>query len=272
MDPRLQIRVQRYGWDAAMPYYEDAWRAQLRSAQDTLLDLATISADHDVLETACGTGLLTLRIADSVGCNGSILATDLSGKMINEIKRIASDGDYNNISFLRTSGEKLKLEDNLFDRAVCALGLMYMPDSIAALSEMQRTVKTSGKITVTVWGERKNCRWADIFPIVDAQVASDVCPLFFSNGIPGRLKTDMQNLGLSHIEERRQSTMLTFKNDKELLNAILNGGPVALAVNRFTAEVRQQVEDEFLASVQDCLQSDASYAIPGEFLTVCGTV
>ena len=35
---------------------------------------------------------------------------------------------------------------------------------------------------VAVWGERRNCGWAELFPIVDARVSSDVCPMFFALG------------------------------------------------------------------------------------------
>ncbi|SDJ45378.1 hypothetical protein SAMN05421850_1374, partial [Lutimaribacter saemankumensis] len=34
MDARLQLRVQRYGWDAACPHYHVGWSDQLRPAHD----------------------------------------------------------------------------------------------------------------------------------------------------------------------------------------------------------------------------------------------
>ena len=48
------------------------------------------------------------------------------------------------------------------------------------------------------------------------------------------------------------------------------GGPVALAVKRFTAAVMAEVEGEFLASVREYRTSDGRYRIPGEFVTVAG--
>jgi len=39
MDPRLQRRVQRYGWDRAVPVYEQGWRAQLEPAQSLMLEM-----------------------------------------------------------------------------------------------------------------------------------------------------------------------------------------------------------------------------------------
>jgi hypothetical protein len=51
---------------------------------------------------------------------------------------------------------------------------------------------------------------------------------------------------------------------------MLLGGPVALAVKRFTPEVMAEVEREFLASVQSHRAADGRYLIPGEFVTVAG--
>jgi len=78
MEPKLQIRVQRYGWDAASELYEDGWRAPLASAQQTLLRVAAIKRGERVIEAACGSGLVTRSLAEAVGPSGEVLATDLS--------------------------------------------------------------------------------------------------------------------------------------------------------------------------------------------------
>ena len=38
MEPRLQTRVQRYGWDKAQPFYEEGWKQSLKPSQDILLE------------------------------------------------------------------------------------------------------------------------------------------------------------------------------------------------------------------------------------------
>ncbi|MGZ9057797.1 MAG: hypothetical protein ACXW14_00975, partial [Burkholderiaceae bacterium] len=68
----------------------------------------------------------------------------------------------------------------------------------------------------------------------------------------------------------RHKELLEFENERALLCAMLLGGPVALAVKRFTPEVMAEVERAFLASVQQHCASDGRYLIPGEFLTVAG--
>ena len=86
MEARLQLRVQRYGWDAVAAYYHDGWEAQLRPAHDRLLEMAAVTVGQRVIETACGSGLVTLRLVDQVGPTGHILATDLSQGMIDALR------------------------------------------------------------------------------------------------------------------------------------------------------------------------------------------
>jgi hypothetical protein len=135
---------------------------------------------------------------------------------------------------------------------------------------MARAVISGGRVVATVWGERRNCGWAEIFPIVDARVVSEVCPLFFASGAPGSLKRDFEQAGLHDIGEYRQREVLEFQDERSLLSAMLLGGPVALAVKRFTPEIMAEVEQEFLDSVRDHRAADGSYRIPGEFVTVVG--
>jgi SAM-dependent methyltransferase len=267
MEPKLQIRVQRYGWDAASELYEEGWRGPLAPAQQTLLRVADIKPGERVIEAACGSGLVTRTLAEIVGPAGYVLATDLSQNMVDLTARNTTG--YGWVATARKSADDLG-EEGSFDAAVCALGLMYVPDPGKAAASMMRAVRPRGRVVATVWGERRNCGWAEIFPIVDARVVSEVCPLFFASGAPGSLRRDFEQAGLRSVEEHRQREVLAFPDERSLLSAMLLGGPVALAVKRFTPETMKEVEDEFLESVKGHRSADGSYGIPGEFVTVVG--
>ncbi|MCA0942554.1 methyltransferase domain-containing protein [Salipiger pacificus] len=201
MEARLQTRIQRYGWDAAAGHYHAGWEAQLRPAHDRLLEMAAIGAGARVLETASGSGLVTLRLAEAVGQEGHVLATDLSQGMIDALQARLDEVRLSTVGTARMAAENLDVPDRSFDAAVCALGLMYTPDPAAAVAEMARVVAPGGTIAATVWGERRNCGWAEVFPIVDARVASEVCPLFFGTGAPGALTRLFEQAGLEQIAE-----------------------------------------------------------------------
>jgi len=270
MEAKLQNRVQRYGWDAAAKFYEEGWRDPLSPAQATLLAAAAIAPGEKIIEAACGSGLVTKAIARAVGPLGEVLATDLSQNMVDlTLASCAADG-LTWVATSRMSADDLAVAEGRFDAALCALGLMYVPEPRRAVQSMRRAVRAGGRVVATVWGERRNCGWAEIFPIVDARVQSEVCPLFFGCGAQGALAADFAQAELRDIAERRQKEVLEFADDRALLTAMLRGGPVALAVKRFTPEILEEVEGEFLHSVRDHRKPDGRYLIPGEFVTVSG--
>lgn len=270
MDPRLQRRIQRYGWDKAAAHYEDAWQAQLAPAQTRMLALADLRAGERVLDIACGTGIVSFAAASAVGGTGSMLGTDLSDAMI-RIARERSErtGDAAALApvrFERMDAEELALPDASFDVALCALGLMYVPDPQRAAREMRRV---AGRAAAAVWGARSRCGWADIFPIVDSRVRSEVCPLFFALGTGDRLRALFEEAGFTGLVAERIDAPLHYASGEAACDAAFVGGPVALAYSRFDDTVRREVRAEYLASI-DAHRDGDGYRVPGEFVVVAG--
>lgn len=271
MDERLQLRIQRYGWDAAAALYDDAWQQRLAPMQQALIDACDFASGHSVIELAAGSGLVTLPVAETVGPDGRVLATDLSGEMIAMGAANAARLGIENVTFERMNSESLDCDDASFDRAICSLGLMYMPNPSAALQEMKRVVRPGGRVGALIWGERRKCAWSDLFPIVDARVNSEVCPLFFGLGAPDALVSGLETIGFSDVEEHRIESTQHFETGADLINAYIDGGAVALAAKRFDEETRQGVEEDFLTSVS-AYRNGSGYNIPVEFVIASGRV
>lgn len=269
MDARLQRRVQRYGWDKAHRYYEDGWKRQLRPAQELLLEMASLQPGEAVLDAACGTGLVTFPAAQAVGVEGEVVAIDLSDKMVEACRERAQALWLRHVTARQMDAEDLEFDDSLFDAVLCSLGLMYVPDPVESLREMRRVLKPGGRAVVSVWGERKNCGWAEVFAIVDRRVASEVCPLFFQLGGPGAMKTAMKTAGFEDVAVERIHVGLEYKSDKEALTGTFLGGPVALAYGKFDEETRRAADQEYLESIATFRRGDG-YEIPGEFVVARG--
>jgi ubiquinone/menaquinone biosynthesis C-methylase UbiE len=267
MDSKVQRRIQRYGWDLAATDYERLWQAQFAEVQTMLLAQARIAPGDAVLDLACGTGLVTMRAAGAVGPEGSVLGVDLSGKMIEVATGRAEELGLGNVRFERMDGEALALPDASFDVALCALGLMYMPAPELALRELSRVLRPGGRMALAVWGERSQCGWHTLFPIVDAEVASEVCPLFFRLGQPNILASMCEDAALQAIQQKRLATRLTFAHAEAVCHAFFAGGPVALAWSRFNDAVRTRVQERYLASIH-AWRRQQGFEIPAEFLVL----
>ena len=271
MEARVQRRVQRYGWDLAAHDYERLWEAQLGPAQADMLARVGLRPRERVLDVACGTGLVSFAAAAAVGPAGRVLGVDISGAMVEWARLRAAALGVGHASFERMDAEALELADADFDVALCGLGLMYVPDPARAVRELCRVVRPGGRVGLAVWGERARCGWAAVFPIVDAEVESDVCPLFFGLGTGDALARVCSDAGLSAVELRRIATTLVYDNGEDACDAAFVGGPVALAWSRFDAVTRERVRASYLAAISAWSEPGGGYRIPGEFVVVVAT-
>jgi hypothetical protein len=130
-------------------------------------------------------------------------------------------------------------------------------------------LRPGGRAAAAVWGARSRCGWAEIFPIVDRRVASDVCPMFFQLGTGDTLSNLMRAAGFHDVRVERLETTLEYASADDALGAAFAGGPVALAYSRFDQSVREDAHAEYLASIEPYRRDDA-YAVPGEFVVAYG--
>ena len=269
MNPDLQRRVQRYGWDKAAEYYENCWQAQLKPAHDLLMKTTNVQKGKNIIDIAAGTGLISFKLSNKTGETGTVLATDISDEMVTIGNTLSQTNKLHTVSFERMDAEYLTCQNNTFDLATCALGLMYFPDPEIALSEMYRVLKPGGRAVVAVWGSRKKCGWADIFPIVDKRVKTDVCPMFFNLGESEVIKYPFENVGFKNISIEKIETKLIYSSEKEALDASFLGGPVAMAYSRFDDKTKEEARKEYLNSIK-IYKTDKGYEIPGEFVISSG--
>ena len=267
MDARLQHRVQRYGWDLAVEQYAQHWHALLAGVQAELLALAAPLPGEQVLDVACGTGIVSLGMAAAVGPTGRVLGVDLSERMVLSATARAQEAGVVHAQFERMNAEALSLPEASFDLVTCGLGLMYLPDADAALREMQRVLRPGGRVMLAVWGERARCGWASVFGIVDAEVRSEVCPLFFRLGQGDNLARSCAAAGLAVTHSQRRNDALWHASEDAACEAALAGGPVALAWSRFNADTRARVRANYLDAIAPW-REDSHYRLPAQFVLV----
>lgn len=270
MDARLQRRIQRYGWDRAAAGYDAWWEEPLAAARAEVQRCAVLTPGRRVLDVACGTGSVSLAAAQIVGPGGRVVGVDLSDRMVEAARGSATDSQIANATFARMDAEALALPDDSFDIAICAFGLMYMPDPECALREMWRVLRPGGRLALAVWGERARCGWSACFEIIDREVATEVCPLFFRLGQNGALERACTGAGFDVLESRRMVTTLHYASADEACDAVLIGGPVALAWSRLDPAARARVRQRYVEALSPWRDGEG-YRVPAEQLIVCAT-
>jgi ubiquinone/menaquinone biosynthesis C-methylase UbiE len=106
---------------------------------------AGVRAGDRVLDVACGTGALTLAVAQIVGPAGSIVGLDANPEMLAVARRKPVQ-----IEWLDGRAEALPLPDSSFDAVVSQFGFMFFEDKPQALREMARVLRPGGRLAVAV--------------------------------------------------------------------------------------------------------------------------
>jgi len=256
MDARVFRRVQRYGWDAATDAYDRGWVPQLERLTEACIERANLRPGERVLDLATGTGVGAFAAARAVRPTGWVTGMDVSQKMATLASLRAANARATNVVFQRRDMEATGALDGVFDAVTCAFGLMFAAERAAAFAEIARVLAPGGRASVCVWGRRAACGFAGVFPIVDAHVASDVCPGFFLLGGPGALTVAFERAGMTDVVEKAVAVTLSWASADEACKAMLEGGAVALAWSRFSPETRAVVRAEYLASLEPFRRGD----------------
>ena len=112
-----------------------------------LANFMKVKRGADVLEIGCGTGFATFLVADAVGKDGTILATDIAENMIEVGRTKARNEGIPNIRFQTADGSDLdELDDESFDYVFANAALMGFPDVAGALKEWARVARPGGTV------------------------------------------------------------------------------------------------------------------------------
>ncbi|HEY5898779.1 MAG TPA: methyltransferase domain-containing protein [Burkholderiales bacterium] len=133
----------------SIPEYYDSvlGPAQFEAIAADLVRRLPIRPKGDVLELACGTGIVTERLRARIDANFRIVATDISDAMLayarNKVK--------GKIDWRKADAAALPFKDETFGAVVCGLGVMFVPDKKKLCSEVRRVLFEGGTLLFNVW-------------------------------------------------------------------------------------------------------------------------
>ncbi len=138
-----------------------------------------IEPDDDVLECACGTGLLSVVIAQK--CR-KLTATDFSKKMLK--KAAKNCAEFDNVSFSAADITALPFMDDSFDKVVAGNVIHLLDDPLNALAELNRVCKDDGTLII---------------------------PTYMNNDTKGRTSRFAQAAGKAGADFKRQFTIQSYR-------------------------------------------------------------
>ena len=135
-------------WDQVAGVYDVFVNVINRKTHKQLRQIVSdlIEPEDDVLECACGTGLLSAVIARK---SGRLTATDFSKKMLKKAEKNCAA--FQNITFSKADITALAFTDCSFDKVVAGNVIHLLDNPMTALGELNRVCKDGGMMIIPTY-------------------------------------------------------------------------------------------------------------------------
>ncbi len=151
-----------------------------------------------VLETACGTGIVTRALVGALPSDVRIVATDLNQSMLDfaaartEAARTEpAKTNAARVEWRQADALRLPFPDDSFDAVLCQFGAMFFPDKVSAYREALRVLKPGGRFLFNVWLGIAENELADVVTEAVAALFPDDPPRFLARTPHGHHDADL---------------------------------------------------------------------------------
>jgi SAM-dependent methyltransferase len=208
------------------------------------IEFADISNDARVLDVGCGTGALTMAIANRKMAS-KVVGLDLSKQYIEYAR---SHNPLNRVRFEVGDAQSLGFPDGSFDSAVSLLVFNFISEPNRAITELKRVTAPGGRISAAVWDYGEGMQMLRVFwdaaialkPEAEAKDEKNF-PLCRS----GALKQLWVDAGLARIDERPLEMRMDFASFDDYWEPFTFGqGPAGAYVSSLDSTERTRLRNE----------------------------
>ena len=123
---------------------------------DRLIAIAEPARSAQVLDLACGTGLLARTLLGCLGDEGHVYGVDADASMLAYAARTTSDP---RVSWHEADATRIPIEASTVDLVVCNQGLQFFPEPTTVFAEISRVLRPGGPLALAVWGPLEHNPW-----------------------------------------------------------------------------------------------------------------
>lgn len=232
---------------------------QLREMAEAVIEAAKIRPGMAVLDLASGTGQPALTIAQRVGEDGHVTATDLSADMLAVAADFAREAAITNITFRLADAHTLPFADASFDAVTSTIGAMYFVEIEKALSEIRRVLKPGGIAAFACWGAPDQGTYipsmtTPFFKRVAVPPPPPGAPQPFRFAAPGSLAAELEATGYRQVTEASPVMDVSWPGSPEEAWQQFYDVAVPLhpVIDGLPADERQRAIDEVIAELRPC--------------------
>ena len=206
-----------------------------------LIERAKLRPGEQVLDVACGTGVVTRLAAGRVG-GSAVTGVDVNPGML----EVARSADGAEIEWHEASAEALPVGDATFDVVLCQMGLQFFPDRPGSLREMQRVLRVGGRVVLNVPGPTPR-----MFEVLEralhrhvgSQAAGFVAAVFSLHDVE-ELRGLLESAGFTDVQARSEPKTLSLPAAEEFLWQYVYSTPLAGAAAELDEGARAALQQE----------------------------
>ena len=240
-----------------------------------LLARLGLTGGESVLEIGCGTGALTLPLADAVGEHGRVVAVDISEPMLGAARQKVGERGLRNVTLHSGDAQVFAFEPAAFDLATSRMGVMFFADPVVAFRNVGAALKPHGWLVFACWAPlAENRHWLISYEVAvrhlgpPAPSAGPVPgPLAFAD--PDYIRRILTAAGYADIAiERAHPTIIGGSAEEEARQALMMG-PTARLIEAKQPDdaVRQMIASE-VAEVFAAMASAGPIRLPATIFLV----
>ncbi|MFT5390608.1 MAG: ubiquinone/menaquinone biosynthesis C-methylase UbiE [Gammaproteobacteria bacterium] len=210
-----------------------------------------------ILEVACGTGISTRHLANTLPSGSEIVATDLNEAMLKRAEEV--NGALPRVTYAQADALDLPYEDENFDAVVCQFGIMFFPDKRKGMSEISRVIRPGGTLALNVCDSFAHNPAVGVIDQIIKQFFAADPPRFLE--IPfGQIDTDMgrslfDEAGFERLEVAKVAKAVEVDDHAVPARGFVMGNPTVLEINQRTKVSAEDVVTAAIVALESAFGS-----------------
>ena len=197
-----------------------------------------------------------------------MISTDFAPEMVDVARRFGEARGLENVEYRVLDAERMDLDDDSVDGAVCRWGYMLMADPAAALKETRRVLRDGGPLAFAVWRTPDRNPWAGIPGMTLVQrghmpAPEPGAPGIFALGEPDRIRELVTGAGFGEPELEEIAFEFRYADSDDLWDALIRlAGPLARVVKALPDDEREATREAIMENIAAYRNEDGSYTAP----------
>lgn len=208
----------------------------------------------DVLEVACGTGLMTRPLRERLAPSRRLVATDLSQPML-DYARGRLEG-VRGIEWMKADALDLPFADGEFAVLACSLGVMFPTEKERLFASFRRVLRPGGLLLFNVWDRKELNTCVRVYSeVIEGMFPGDPEMQFtvpYSMHDTARLRELVAGAGFSEPRIEKVPIQVQAPSARDVATGQVRGTPRGLLLTKRGVDLEEAIGKVAAALVAEC--------------------